>query len=181
MKIFATFGLLCCFAGSVNVIAATPEVDPLRLRTQQSHTLKPTLPVSIATQLPERIVAGENVTLDVKLSSALEQGELRVLFTPDEGLAMVSPQQELQFTLPGGVFRTTIPLTVVPSRDGRYSVSVDIRHVVDGRVRGVARGITFRVGDEPAAATKSAAAQHTSGGENVVSMPAKETIVRKPR
>jgi len=139
---------------------------------------KPSLPVTIATTLPAHIVAGENLTLDVNVTSSLEQGELLVTFVPDDGLALVSPQQELQFTLPGGVFKTSIPLTVIPAQDGSYAVTVDIRHVADGRERGIARGITFRVGDAPVA-SKARAVTSADADSNVISMPAQETIIRQ--
>jgi len=177
MKIFSAFILLCCFAASV--IAAEVPLAPVGLRTAEGHTRKPSLPISIATTLPAHIAAGENLTLDVDVSSSLDQGQLVVSFVPDEGLALISPQQELQFDLsPGGVFKTRIPLTVLPAQDGRYAVTVDIRHVVDGRSRGVVRGITFRVGDEPVAAKAQAAKDAGNADSNVISLPAQETIIR---
>jgi hypothetical protein len=178
MKTVYAIVLLTCLSTLSPVHAETPAADAVRIPAAKSPTRKPTLPVSIATRLPDHISAGENLTLSVNVTSALEQGELVIAFVPDDGLALVSPQQELQFTLSGGVFRTTIPLTVVPSQDGRYAVTVDIRHVVNGRSRGVARGITFRVGDKPVVAAKSGA---VSTGDKVISMPARETITRHPR
>jgi hypothetical protein len=174
MKIFTALVLLCC------LVPAAVAAD--------THTRKPSLPVTITTTLPAHIAAGESLTLDVRVTSSLEQGELAISFVPDDGLVLVAPQQELQFTLsggslPGDVFKTSIPLTVVPSQDGRYAVSVDIRHIVNGRVRGVARGITFRVGEAPVVTAKASAANAGTGTDsdaesNVISMPAEETIVR---
>jgi len=182
MKIISAFVLLCCFA--CGAIAATLPTDAPHARAADSRTRKPSLPVKITTTLPAHIVAGESLTLDVAVSSSLQQGQLVVSFIPDDGLALISPQLEQRFTLPEGalpdegVFKTSIPLTVVPSHDGSYAVTVDIRHVIDGRVRGVARGITFRVGDEPVAAKNRAV---TNGGDadNVISLPAQETIIRQ--
>ena len=164
---------------AAGVVAADVPSAPVSLRTAEGHTRKPSLPISIATVLPVQITAGENLTLDVDVSSSLEQGQLVVTFVPDEGLALISPQQELQFDLSsGGVFKTSIPLTVLPARDGRYAVTVDIRHVVDGRSRGVVRGITFRVGDEPVAAKARATTSAGNADGNVISLPAQETIIR---
>lgn len=177
MKILPVIALFCCLP-VVNVAYADAD-NTARVRAVESHTRKPTLPVSIATVLPTRIAAGESLNLDVSIASAMEQGELVIAFRPDEGLVLVSPLQEQQFTLPGGAFKTTIPLTVLPSQDGRYAVSVDIRHVgVDGRVRSVTRGITFRVGEPPAVAAKASAASTGAQEDNVISMPAQETIIR---
>jgi hypothetical protein len=169
-------GLSIPFPVAQGANAAPPAAAAEQVFKAKSHTRKPTLPVSLQATLPDHIAAGENLTLDVGISSTLQQGELVVAFIPDEGLALVSPQQAQQFTLSGGLFKTTIPLTVVPSQDGRYAVTVEFRHIDNGRERGVARGITFRVGDKPAVAAKARAA---SSADNVISMPAQETIIRQ--
>lgn len=179
MKILSVIVLFCCVP-MLNAVYADARVDDLvRVRHVESHTRKPTLPVSIAAPLPARIVAGENLTLDVSITSAMEQGELVIAFRPDEGVALVSPLPEQHFTLPGGAFQTSIPLTVLPSQDGRYAVSVDIRHIaIDGRIRSVTRGITFRVGDQPSIAAKASATSTGAQQDNVISMPAQETVIR---
>lgn len=173
-SIFAA-GLALSLSFPQGAHAASPIMVTDPIANTGSHTSKPTLPISVQATLPDHIAAGQNLTLDVGISSTLQQGELMVAFIPDEGLALLTPQQELQFTLPGGLFKTTIPLTVVPVQDGRYAVTVEFRHIDNGRERGVARGITFRVGDKPATAAKARAA---SAAENVISMPAQETIIR---
>jgi len=188
MKIFSALALLCCLVPAA-VADAAAQIETPRLRADETQTRKPSLPVTIATTLPAHIVAGESLTLNVSVSSSLEQGELVISFVPDDGLVLIAPQQELQFTLSGGnlsggLFKTNIPLTVVPSQDGRYAVSVDIRHIVNGRVRGVARGITFRVGEEPVVSAKASAANAGTASDsdaesNVISMPAEETIVHE--
>jgi len=181
MKTFPVVVLLSCFA--CNAVAAIVPVEVPHARTTDNRTRKPSLPVTIATTLPAKIVAGQSLTLDVAVTSSLQQGQLVITFVPDDGLALISPQQEQQFTLTdAGLFKTNIALTVVPPQDGSYAVTVDIRHVVDGRVRGVARGITFRVGDEPVAAaiaTKSRAVTSGDDADNVISLPAQETIIRQ--
>jgi hypothetical protein len=178
MKICATLGLICCLAGSAVTVAAAVTGNET-VRPHQNHTRKPALPVSIATTLPQRIEAGESLTLQVDVVSLLDRGELIIEFVADEGVELQSPLQEQQFTLGEGGLRTTIPLTVIPATDGRHSVTVDIRHVVDGRVQGTARGITFRAGDAPIA--KAVASKPRQHGDAVVSLPAQETVIRKSR
>lgn len=160
--------------------AAVSRGDVTKTLRSPSPVRKPSLPVSVSTTLPERIAAGETLTLDVRIHSVLQQGDITVTFVPDEGLALVSPQQELSYTLGPGGLNTRVPVTVLPAKDGRYAITVDIRISDDGVTQGTARGITFRVGEAPATAqalTRSGADREPA----VISLPALETITRTPR
>jgi len=119
--------------------------------------------------------AGAQYAITIDIQSSDLSGDLTLSIEPSEGLYVVngdiSPMQPL-------APRMSFPLTVHAVSNGRYYLYMNAVADVDGQSRSRALALIVQVGDEGSEVDTSLSKSGEFLGEETISMPAKEEIIR---
>lgn len=132
---------------------------------------KPGAPIRLVSDKLLRINPAEKSTLNIVLSANDGAESLWVEFLPSPGLQLLAPL-EPQAVAVGANKLVSLPVVLLANVSGRYYLNIHIGSDAEGlsNVRNLA--VIIQVGDEPAAAIE----RQKSAGDNVITMPAQETI-----
>lgn len=143
---------------------------------QQNHSLgKPGAAVSLHSAQPLAASTPGVYEYSLQLMSPVRDGKMTVDVSVSDGITIVSSARHFEFELQeGGVYR--VPLTINASLEGRFYIQLHVSINTDGQSSTRVIAAILQVG-EPAVKARKAAAKNTAKDTNeVISLPAQETI-----
>lgn len=135
------------------------------------NAAKPGAPIRLVSDKLLRINPAEKSTLNIALSANDGAEFLWVEFLPSPGLQLLAPLHPQKVSV-GANKLVSLPVVLLVDVSGRYYLNLHIRSDAEGlsNVRNLA--VIIQAGDEPAAAME----RQKTTGDNVITMPAQETI-----
>lgn len=142
----------------------------------QQHSLaKPGAAVSLKNSEPLYAAAPGVYEYQLLLLSPNHKGKMTVDASTSDGLTIVSSARHFEFELQeGGEY--SVPLTINASAEGRFYIQLHISIAADGQTSARVIAAILQVGEAAVKAKKAAAKSSAQGVEEVISLPAQETI-----
>lgn len=155
---------------------ATPAVSSQS--SVKAKYAKPGADVRLVNAAPLLTEPGQVGEVELVLDTAHEQGVMHVKLSADQELVLLSQPDVVEFTItPGGSY--VIPLQFMAQTSGRFYVRLQVSLEVNGQTQGRSLALAVQVGDtttESQLQQQKAAHASSDDGDNVISLPAQETI-----
>jgi hypothetical protein len=139
---------------------------------------KPGADVRLVNATPLLAEPGQVGEIELVLDTAHEQGVMYVKLSADQELTLLSQPDVVEFTLtPGGSY--VIPLQFMAQTSGRFYVRLQVSLEANGQTQGRSLALAVQVGGtttESQSQQQKAVHPSSSDGDNVISLPAQETI-----
>jgi hypothetical protein len=168
-------------AAQQNTEAAQQNTETSAVSSHSSVKAKYTKPgadVRLVNATPLLAEPGQVGKVELLLDTAHEQGVMHVKLSADQELILLSQPDVVEFTLtPGGSY--VIPLQFMAQTPGRFYVRLQVSLEANGQTQARSLAIAVQVGDattELQSQQQKAAHSSSADGDNVISLPAQETI-----
>lgn len=159
---------------------ASPDIQKAREQNDNMHKQnyslgKPGAAVSLHGAQPLLIPTPGVYEYSLQLLSPVRDGKMTVDVSVTDGITIVSATRHFEFELrEGGEYR--VPLTVNASSEGRFYIQLHVSINTDGQSSSRVIAAIVQVGEPVVKTQKAAAKSTTKDGDEVISLPAQETI-----
>ncbi|MDO8343095.1 MAG: hypothetical protein Q7T48_07855 [Cellvibrio sp.] len=159
---------------------AEPDIQKAREKNdkllQQNHSLgKPGAAVSLHSAQPLVASTPGVYEYSLQLMSPVRDGKMTVDVSVSDGITIVSSSRHFVFELQeGGAYR--VPLTINASVEGRFYIQLHVSISTDGQSSSRVIAAILQVGEPAVKAQKAAAKNAAKDSNEVISLPAQETI-----
>ena len=184
LPVFCGMTLAACQSGSDNAVAektsvataavhSRPEMPAERPKTSPG---KPSAPITIDYEIMGKPVIGIPLSINVKISSALDQ-PIRVNYRINDSTSLMftNAQSRTVSLLPAGdEAYPAEQVTVIPQREGRLFLNVSAEIETDVGMMAKVMAIPIQVGRRRPAPQVSGELTTGEAGEALISLPAKE-------
>lgn len=142
------------------------------------HTVKPHADIDINYVMPYPIELNKVVNLPITVRNGQDAEDVKVHITFDEGLSSADNMMQFSFGPQAAGARNNFDINFLVKEEGRAFINLFASMMIDGKYQTRSFAIAVIVGDiekNKVLPTEKGVLQETPQGEQVISMPAKES------
>jgi hypothetical protein len=175
MKMTSPLLLITMFLSMLCLSTCTDKVEHITkasIKTKHFKEAKPGAPITLSSSSLISLNSNTPTQVEILLDTQISQGELQVELETTAGLELMNTQSRQQLSLTHPI---KIPITLIANTNGRYYLNLHLDlSTNDSRLT---RNLAVIVQVGPVA--EETVKFKKAAGENVISLPAKETISNK--
>lgn len=161
--------------GSPPSTSAHKAVDANKSVASSNHTVKPGAPVRLENSGPYRLQQGSSTDIQLVLLANASDGVMDVRITVSDDL-ILNTTSTVQFQLSPQA-RYELPIHITAQQQGRYYINLQVSTRINQRESTRVLSAIVQVGDELQLQKNQGSMTSSAAGDDVVSMPAQETII----